>query len=284
MPSDRLSFNQGVDNEDDGARWEAYEALLRRKAAASPFAGAEDGAEDTGAAGPGLHEHHDPEPFDAADPDDEDDFRADPYSGDSAAPLEQPGAEAAFPGGLQLDLSSRTSPSRWPLFILAAALMIGGAALAAMLIPHAGIDASMTARNEVVKSLAAGGAPQGPVASIPTAPEPAKPATPSTPRADVAVISTPEPRQPEHGVANASPPVRPAGKSSDFDPKPAKLALEKSASDQSPALRTRREQPQCWAADATGASRLVDCPDLAPTPAAVSPGDGYLHLPSRPRN
>jgi hypothetical protein len=36
MSSDRLSFNQSADNEDDGARWEAYQALLRRTAPASP--------------------------------------------------------------------------------------------------------------------------------------------------------------------------------------------------------------------------------------------------------
>ena len=37
MSSDRLSFNQGADGEDDGARWEAYLALLRRNKPSDPI-------------------------------------------------------------------------------------------------------------------------------------------------------------------------------------------------------------------------------------------------------
>ena len=36
MSSDRLSFNRSADGEDDGARWEAYLALLRRTGASLP--------------------------------------------------------------------------------------------------------------------------------------------------------------------------------------------------------------------------------------------------------
>jgi hypothetical protein len=96
------------------------------------------------------------------------------------------------------------------------------------------------------------------------------------------VISTPDRSKP--AIAPAAPPVR-LGAKSRIDPKSAKLANEQLGTRQDPTLRSRREQPQCWAADATGAPRLVDCPEIGPpSDAAARPTDGYLHLPRHPQH
>ena len=285
MSSDRLSFNQGADDEDDGARWEAYLALLRRTGAELPSPEAEeaDEAEDEIAdhgdplAEPGLSEPPDPveAPVGASEAEDLVDAPA-------GEPLDEPlrlddravSVDIHTEGGATV--APRKSPraagsirrnSRLVIWTMA---LTAGIIFAALLVPrqHDQRDVRTPSKppssqpgHQGLTGLTAGTA--APIAP----PQSARPQS-APPQSTLPVSALPLSAPPAPAPAPKVVSARLAPMVPHLRPHPPNdLALR--PRDGGPGARASYQSPQCWATVATpdhtaGEARLTACPSFGP--------------------
>jgi len=233
MSSDRLSFNHNADGDDDGARWEAYLALLRRTGA-SP-ASLEDDVEVADADEPSAEPH-------AREP-------SDPIEEDETLSLMKRG-ERDGADGLAADEPLRLSD--W----LTSADAEGDATVAPPTRPLAAESFRRNSRLAIWTLVLTAGI-------ILTALLISRPPD----HRDASALSPRPPKQSgDNGLARQAAPVPSRG----APPLTAPLAPSPRHVQQM-VHQARRQRPQCWTAipsadERDGEARLTACPSLAPPP------------------
>jgi len=254
MSADRLSFNQGADEDDDGARWEAYLALLRRTGGDLPTPDAE--AESGDVSGESEETGEPPEPVEVNEA---------ASLADEPLRLDDRATSAKLPGDSGLRVGPRASRPVEGSFRRNSRLVVWTMALTAGIIFAVSLVPRQQDRRDTRIQIQPLLYP--PQSSRPHHPGvarlPAEPAAPITPPSSAPPASPP-----------AVVPAKVAPRLAPHHPQPAAdhpLRQREGV----PGARARHQSPQCWTSvptpdHKTGEARLTDCPSFGPPPEATT--------------